>query len=67
MNRDNIIQELEAEHDRLNAAIAALQGSGNGRRTGRPKRHMSEAAKHRQSLAAKRRWKAAKKAGKNRL
>ena len=65
MNTDHIIRELEAEHDRLDTAIAALQGSRNATR--KRTRHMSESAKRKQSLAAKRRWKAAKAAGKNRL
>jgi hypothetical protein len=62
-----IIAELEAERDRLNRAIAALQVSGGGRgRTiakeanGR-KRHLSAAARKRISEAMKKRWAARKK------
>jgi hypothetical protein len=65
MDTENIIRELEDERDKLNTAIAALQGSGNATR--KKKRHMSDEAKLKQSLAAKRRWKAAKKAGRNKL
>lgn len=61
-----IIAELEAERDRLNRAIAALQVSGGGRgritakRTGR-RRHVSAAARKRISDAQKKRWAARKK------
>ena len=65
MDTEGIIRELEAERDRLNQAVAALQGSSNATR--KKKRHMSDEARRKQSLAAKRRWKAAKKAGKNKL
>ena len=65
MNTDAIVRELEAERDRLDTAIAALQGSHVS--VGKRKRHTSDAAKRKQSLAAKRRWAAAKKAGRNKL
>jgi len=56
-----MITELQAERDRLDRAITALQG---GKRRGRPpgtntagtKRHMSAAARRRISLAQKKRW-----------
>jgi hypothetical protein len=63
-----IIAELEAERDRLDSAIAALQGSASGRGRGRAaakradgrKHHLSAAARKRISDAQKKRW-AAKK------
>jgi hypothetical protein len=59
-----IIAELEAERDRLNIAINALQGStrrrGEGRIAASPnngrKRHLSAAARKRISEAMKKRW-----------
>jgi hypothetical protein len=59
-----IIAELEAERDRLNIAINALQGStrrrGKGRIAASPnngrKRHLSAAARKRISEAMKKRW-----------
>lgn len=72
MNTESIIQELEAERERLNEAIAALQGR-NGRRwkartsmNGR-KRHLSAEARKRISDAMTQRWAARKKAGKKKL
>jgi hypothetical protein len=61
LNTQLIMAELEAERDRLDAAIAALQGhrsggrgkANNGRRKG--KRHLSAAAKKRIG-EAKRKW-----------
>jgi len=73
----SIIAELEAERDRLDQAIAALQGQR--RRVGRPRlstaagdgrrgpRRLSAAARKKISLAAKRRWAKAKAAGKHSL
>jgi hypothetical protein len=68
----SIIAELEAQRDRINSAIAALQSRGN--HTSRPssgirrkKRTMSAENKRKLSLAAKARWAKAKKAGKNAL
>jgi hypothetical protein len=65
-----IVAELEAERDRLNIAIAALQGStrrrGKGRIAARPnngrKRHLSAAARKRISEAMKNRWEARRRA-----
>jgi hypothetical protein len=68
MNTATIIEELEAERDRLNQAIAALQSSQ--RRPGRPaasrrpdgrKRHLSAAARKRIGEAMKKRWAERKK------
>jgi hypothetical protein len=65
-----IIEELEAERDRLDRALAALQRSTNRRARGRTagptpikgrKRHMSAAARKRISDAQKKRWAARKK------
>jgi len=64
-----IIAELEAERDRLNNAINALQGStrrrGRSRIAAGPtngrKRHLSAAARKRISEAMKKRWAARKK------
>jgi len=73
----NIIAELEAERNRLDSAIAALQGSR--KRMGRPKgstvatngrkgpRRLSAAARKRIAESARRRWAKAKAAGKNSL
>lgn len=69
MDTAAIIGELEAERDRLNSAIDALQGSTSGRGRGRAeakrtngrKRHLSAAARKRISDAMKKRWAARKK------
>jgi hypothetical protein len=67
LDTQSIIAELEAERDRLNTAIAALQGSrgGRGRATaGKPdgrKRHLSAAARKRIGEAMKKRWAERKK------
>lgn len=80
MNTETIVQSLKEEKERLEKAIAALEGSwekstnrrrtaghaaGNGRR--RRKRKLSPAARKRISQAAKARWAKAKKAGRNTL
>ncbi|MCU1332719.1 MAG: hypothetical protein JWM08_1711 [Candidatus Angelobacter sp.] len=54
-----IIAELESERDRLNSAIAALQGSRNSTVSGRPdgrRRRLSAAARRRIGEAMKKRW-----------
>jgi hypothetical protein len=67
MDRQSIIAELEAERDRLNSAIAALQNSQDKRgrtASGKPygrKRHLSAAARRRIGLAMKKRWAERKK------
>src|SRR5690349_4858718 len=67
MDTATIIEELEAERDRLSAAITALQGRKRG--PGRPaqskggaKRHLSPAARKRISDAMKKRWAVRKRA-----
>jgi hypothetical protein len=64
-----IIAELEAERNRINVALDALQGSTSGRGRGRAaakhtngrKRHLSAAARKLISEAMKKRWAARKK------
>jgi len=63
MDRATIIAELEAERDRLDSAIAALQGTERRVRTasGKPdgrsrRRHLSAAAKRKIGDAMKKRW-----------
>jgi hypothetical protein len=64
MDTTAILKELETERERLDTAIAALQG----KRTNKNQRRIvSGAVRRKQSLAAKKRWRAAKRAGKNRL
>jgi exonuclease VII small subunit len=72
VNTESIVQELEATRDRLNQAIAALQGHKSRDRkasdsTNQRKRHLSAAARKRISEAMKQRWAARKKAGKKQL
>jgi hypothetical protein len=66
MDTATIIAELEAERDRLDNAIAALQGTRNIPRTstGRPdgrRRRVSAAARRRIGEAMKKRWAERKK------
>jgi hypothetical protein len=67
LDTQSIIVELEAERDRLNAAIEALQGSQGGRRltsSGKPdgrRRHLSAAVRKRIGEAMKKRWAERKK------
>jgi hypothetical protein len=56
-----LIAELEAERDRLNQAIAALQGSRGRASNGRRGRRLSAAARKRISEGMKRRWAARKR------
>jgi hypothetical protein len=71
MDIQSIVSELRGELERLNTAIAALEGTHGStieKRTGRkPGRHMSAAARARISAGMKKRWRAAKKAGQSRL
>jgi hypothetical protein len=67
MDTATIITELESERDRLNSAIAALQGSrrnyvrtASGKPDGR-KKHLSAAARRRIGEAMKKRWAERKK------
>ena len=71
MDTAAIIAELEAERDRLNSALAAMQGSTNIRGRGRiaaatfinsRKRHLSAAARKRISDAMKKKWAERKRA-----
>ena len=69
MDISRIVDELKRERERLDAAIAALDGVQPGRRgrppgrvgNGRRRRHMSAAARRRISLAMKQRWAERKK------
>jgi hypothetical protein len=68
LDTDAIIAELEAERDRLNNALAALQGRQtkgltlSGKPDGRRrKRHMSAAARKKIGQAMKKRWAERKK------
>jgi hypothetical protein len=61
MDTQSIIAELEAERDRLNQAIAALQGQHTRRLTlsGQPdrrRRKLSPAARKRIGAAMRKRW-----------
>ena len=68
---ESIVNQLKQERDRLDRAIAALEG-GTGRRRGRPpgshnagtagRRHMSAAARKKISEQMKKRWAERKKA-----
>jgi hypothetical protein len=79
MDTNEIRDAIALEIQRLTAAHAALNGgamprktyarrnANHGTRGAKPKRHLSAAAKLRLSRAAKARWAAAKKQGKNQL
>jgi len=77
MDTQTILSELRAERDRLDQAIAALEGGngrrrgrkpgpvpGNGRRGRRGRRRLSAAAKKRISEMMKLRWAERKRAAK---
>jgi len=73
MDTQQIINELEAERDRLEQAISALRGSMGGRRAGvtpalgrgrRGRRRLSASAKRRISEMMKKRWAERKRAAK---
>jgi hypothetical protein len=76
MDIQNILNDLKRERDRLDRAIAALEGPGTGQRrrgrpvgsvnstTARPRRHMSAAARKRISEMMKQRWAERKKKSK---
>ena len=65
MDTAAIVQELEAERDRLESAIAALTGGRTYSRrvqpTGGGKRHLSAAARKKIGEAMKKRWAERKK------
>jgi hypothetical protein len=65
LDTQQIIADLEAERDRLDAAIAALRRGGrNAKKQGRGKRPpLSPAARKRISDGMKRKWAARKRAG----
>lgn len=77
MDIQSILGDLKRERDRLDKAIAALEGTGagGGRRrgrpagsgasSGRPRRHMSAAARKRISEMMKQRWAERKKRNKS--
>jgi len=74
MDTNSIVEELSQQRDRVVAAIETLRGkrsyrrsASSGIKTRKPRRTMSAAVKRKLSLAAKARWAAAKKAGKNAL
>jgi hypothetical protein len=59
MDTATIIAELEAERDRLDSAIVALQGRRTRTVSGKPdgrRRHLSAAARRRIGVAMKKRW-----------
>jgi hypothetical protein len=64
MNIDEILNDLRAQRDRLNAAIAALDGSGRGA-AARGRRRISAEGRRRISEALKKRWAARRKTGKS--
>jgi hypothetical protein len=55
MDTQSILNELRAERDRLDTAIAALESSSNSFPT-RRRRRMSAAGRKRLSMLLKRRW-----------
>lgn len=61
MDTQAIIAALEAERDRLNQAIEALQPSKAGGNPDRRRRRLSAAARRRIGLAMKKRWAERKK------
>ena len=78
MDIQNILGDLKRERERLDRAIAALEGIGatgprrRGRpagsvsaKPGRPRRHMSAAARKRISEMMKQRWAERKRKGKS--
>jgi len=70
MDIQNILGDLKKERERIDRAIAALEGLGGRKRgrpagshsaTKRPKRHMSAASRKRISEMMKQRWAERKK------
>ena len=71
MDIQSILGDLKRERERIDRAIAALEGIGSGRRRGRPvgshtqakrpRRHMSAASRKRISEMMKQRWAERKK------
>lgn len=56
MSVSNILAELEAQRDRIEDAIRALQTDGRKRGGSNGKRHMSVEARRKIGEAAKKRW-----------
>ncbi len=70
MDIQSIVSELKNERDRLDHAIRALEGVSSATdrgRTPKRKRVMSAEARAKIAAAARRRWAAARKAGKTNL
>ena len=75
MDIQNILGDLKRERERIDRAIAALEGLGSGRGRGRPvgstaaakrsRRHMSAASRKRISEMMKQRWAERKKKAKS--
>jgi hypothetical protein len=66
LDTQSIIAELESQLEAINQALAALRGhkgsaKGASPSAGRPKRHLSAAAKRRIGEAMKKRWAERKK------
>ncbi len=57
---DAIVNQLEAERDRIDSAIKALRGIGQTSSGSQPKRHISAAGRARIAAAARARWARAK-------
>ena len=55
-NFDAIVKQLEAERDRIDAAIKALRGIGQTSSGSQPKRRISAAGRARIAAAARARW-----------
>ena len=71
MDKEGIVAHLKIERERLDRAIAALQGAGttaaNSRHKGNKKRRLTAAGRKRLSDSMKARWAARKKKGKTTL
>ena len=63
MELERILAELKSERDRLEQAIAALEGTRTSASTNGRRRHMSDAARARISKAMKARWASGKMKG----
>jgi hypothetical protein len=68
MNVRQIVKQLKLRLDSIDKAIAALQGTGKTTRSvSKPRRRMTDEGRARIAAAARKRWAAAKKAGKKTL
>jgi hypothetical protein len=61
MDTQQILAQLIAERDRIDAAIKLLSGSGTSTKVSKGKSRMSAAARKRIGDAQRKRWAAAKK------